>query len=84
MWTWSLNSGAITAYLVVGSCPMTPVDLGRIQAERGVGGILSLQHNDCLAYWGIDDVVIHRKGAALGLTMSRCPIRDFDINPANK
>ena len=41
--------------------------------------MLSLQHDDCHAYWKIDYQEIQRAGARLGLAMDRCPIRDFDI-----
>ena len=58
---------------------MTPADLGRIQAGTGVSAVLSLQHDDCLAYWDIDYDAMRRCGAGLGLTMYRCPVRDFDI-----
>ena len=79
MWTWSLNWGEVSPHLVVGTCPMTPVDLARIQAGAGVSALLSLQHEDCLAYWGIDYETLHRQGERLGLAMRRCPVRDFDI-----
>jgi hypothetical protein len=58
---------------------MTPADLGRIRDAAGVSALLSLQHDDCLAYWGIDYPAMRRHGSDLGLIMNRCPIRDFDI-----
>ena len=58
---------------------MAPDDLRRIHAESGISGVLSLQHDDCLAFWGIDYAMMYRTGTALGLMMERCPIRDFDI-----
>jgi len=58
---------------------MIPDDLRRIHAEVGVSGVLCLQHDDCLAYWGIDYAIMYRTGTGLGLTMERCPIRDFDV-----
>ncbi len=79
MWTWTLNWGQITAYIVIGTCPMTPDDLRRIHSEAGVSGVLSLQHDDCLSYWGIDYAMMYRTGIWLGLIMERCPIRDFDV-----
>ena len=79
MWTWTLNWGEVSPHIVIGSCPMTPDDLLRIHAGAGVSAVLSLQHDDCLAYWGIDYTQMRRAGEALGLTMARCPIRDFDI-----
>lgn len=79
MWTWSLNWGQITAYIVIGTCPMAPDDLRRIHSEAGVSGVLSLQHDDCLAYWGINYEMMYRTGTGLGLMMERCSIRDFDV-----
>ena len=58
---------------------MAPADLRRIQTGAAVSGVLSLQHDDCLSYWGIDDESMQRTAASLGLKMTRCPIRDFDI-----
>ncbi len=79
MWTWSLNWGEITPRIVIGTCPMTPEDLERIWAGTGVSALLSLQHDDCLTYWGIDYPKMQHAAAERGLTMARCPIRDFDI-----
>ena len=79
MWTWSLNWGQITDHIVIGTCPMTPDDLRRIHSEAGVSGVLSLQHDDCLAYWGISYEMMCRTGKSLGLMMQRWPIRDFDV-----
>ncbi|MEJ2657440.1 MAG: dual specificity protein phosphatase family protein [Desulfobacterales bacterium] len=58
---------------------MEPDDLRRIHSEAGASGVLSLQHDDCLSYWGIDYAMMYRSGTALGLEMERCPIRDFDM-----
>lgn len=79
MWTWSLNWGDITPHIVIGSCPISTDDLKRIHAEAKVSAVFSLQHNDCLNYWGIDYRAMSRNAKKLGLTMARCPIRDFDI-----
>lgn len=80
MWTWSLNWGQITDHIVIGTCPMTLDDLIRIHSEAGVSGVLSLQHDDCLAYWGISYEMMSRIGKSLGLMIQRCPIRDFDVS----
>lgn len=58
---------------------MKPVHLPRIQSEGGASAVLSLQHDACLAYWGIDYAAMLRKAAGLGLRMERCQIRDFDV-----
>ena len=79
MWTWSLNWGEITPSILVGTCPMTTSDLDRIGAETGVSAVLSVQHNDCLAYWDIDYPEMRKHGEKLGLRMARSPMLDFDI-----
>lgn len=58
---------------------MTPDDIERIHTQTKASGIFSLQHDDCLAYWNVDYAAMHRAGNALGLSMERCPIRDFNI-----
>lgn len=80
MWSWSLNWAEITPALVVGTCPMTPDDLERIQREGGCTALLSLQHEDCLDYWGIDEAALRARGRSLGLRMQRRPMRDFDLD----
>jgi atypical dual specificity phosphatase len=84
MWTWSLNWGEITDSIVIGTCPMAPDDLSRIQSHTGVSAILSLQHDDCLAYWNIDYEAMVQTGKALGLVMQRCPIKDFNVPDIRK
>jgi hypothetical protein len=79
MWTWSLNWGEITPRILIGTCPMTTADLERIGAEAGVSAVLSVQHDDCLAYWDIDYPEMRTHGERLGLRMARSPMRDFDI-----
>ena len=79
MWTWSLNWGEVTPHLVVGTCPMTTLDLNRLRDEAEVSAVLSLQHDDCLAYWGIEYDQMLNMGSKLGMTMERCQIRDFNI-----
>jgi protein-tyrosine phosphatase len=79
MWTWSLNWDEITPRILVGTCPMTLADLERIESEAGVSAVLSVQHDDCLAYWDIDYAEMRTHGERLGLRMTRRPMRDFDI-----
>lgn len=79
MWTWSLNWNEITPNLIIGTCPMQPEDLIRIQKETGVSAVFSLQHDDCLAYWEIDYAQMQTKASELELAFVRCPIRDFNI-----
>jgi atypical dual specificity phosphatase len=79
MWTWSLNWGEISPTIVVGTCPMTPHDLERIRDEAGVSAVLSLQHDDCQAYWSIDFAKMAMAASRLGLVFGRHSIRDLDV-----
>lgn len=78
MWTWNLNWNEIRADLIIGSCPMTGSDLDRIWYDAGASAILSLQHDECLAHFGIDYEQHHVHGRRLGLVMVRSPMRDFN------
>ena len=79
MWTWSLDWGEVSPTLLVGSCPMRSVDLIRIRRQSDATAILSLQHDDCLSYWGIEYAQMLDVGARNGLRMERCAMRDFNI-----
>jgi len=79
MWHWSLNWAEITPTIVVGTCPMTPDDLERIHLEAQCNAVLSVQHDDCLAHWGIDEGALQARADALGITRSRRPMRDFVV-----
>jgi hypothetical protein len=57
---------------------MAPDDLERIMQRTGASAVLSLQHDECLTRFDIDYSVMRREGERLGLSMARCPIRDFD------
>jgi hypothetical protein len=80
MWSWSLNWNEVTASILVGSCPRTAADLAQLAQRAGVSAILSLQHDDCLAYWGIDYADLRAAGERLDLRMARSPMRDFDLD----
>ena len=58
---------------------MDPADIGRIHAEARVTALFSLQHDECLTYWGIDYRAMCRVAERWGLVMRRRPIRDFDV-----
>jgi hypothetical protein len=75
---WPLNWNVVRHDLVVGSCPRTPSDLDALRVETRVSAILSVQHDECLAQHQIDYPRQVRYGRRLGLTMERCPLRDFD------
>jgi atypical dual specificity phosphatase len=78
MWNWRLNWNVVRHDLVVGSCPRKISDLDEIRLETRVSAILSLQHDECLEKQEIDYPLHVRHGRLLGLTMERCPLRDFD------
>ncbi|MBK8961734.1 MAG: dual specificity protein phosphatase family protein [Candidatus Competibacteraceae bacterium] len=78
MWTCTLNWNVVRRDLVIGSCPRSSNDLNIIQAETQVTAMLSLQHDECLEALEIDYPRHLRQGRALGLVMTRCPLRDFD------
>jgi len=58
---------------------MSPADLVKIKTTTGASAVLSLQHDDCMAYWGINYRQLHKHGTGLGMDMVRSPMRDFDI-----
>ncbi len=58
---------------------MRPDDFKTLAGGAQVSAVLSLQHADCLAYWGIDYRQMCSAAARQGLTMTRCSMRDFDI-----
>ena len=75
---WPLNWNVVRHDLVVGSGPRTPSDLDALRVETHVSAVLPVQHDDCLAKQEIDYPRQVRYGRRLGLTMERCPLRDFD------
>ena len=58
---------------------MRPDDFKTLAGGAQVSAVFSLQHADCLAYWGIDYTRMCSAAERQGLTMARCPMRDFDI-----
>ena len=84
MWSWSLNWNEITPHLVIGTCPMQPADLARLRTGARVDGMLSVQHDDCLAYWKIDYAEMQKAGQKVSLRMARVPIRDFDVEDSRR
>jgi hypothetical protein len=77
-WSWTLNWDAITPAIFIGSCPMAAADIDRIRAGTGASAMLSLQHDACLAEFGIDFDAHARRCHELGIVLRRYPIRDFD------
>ncbi len=78
MATWPLNWNVVRHDLVVGSCPRERSDLDALRVETRVSAVLSVQHDECLEKQEIDYPRQVRYGRRLGLTMERCPLRDFD------
>jgi protein-tyrosine phosphatase len=78
MWHWTLNWNEIREDLLIGSCPMSGSDLDRIRHETGASAILSLQHAECLAHFGIDYEQHRVHGRRLCLEMARSPMLDFN------
>ncbi len=78
MWIWTLHWNEIRENILIGSCPMTELDLERIRHETGASAILSLQHDECLAHFGINYEQHRVHGRRLGMEMARSPMRDFN------
>ncbi len=73
-----LNGNVVRHDRVVGSGPRELSDLDALRVATRVSAVLSLQHDECLEKQGIDDPRQVRYGRRIGLTMERCPLRDFD------
>jgi atypical dual specificity phosphatase len=80
MWTWTLNWGRVRDDLVVGSCPMTLDDIDTLRARTGATALLSVQHDECRATFGIDLEAQRRHAHATGLAYANTPMRDFDLD----
>ncbi len=70
---WSRIDGR----LLVGECPVSSDDLAALELA-GVDGLLSLQHDECLAALGLDWEALAAALAAAGVEARRVPMRDFD------
>ena len=75
---WPLNGNVVRHDRVVGSGPRAPSDLDALRLATHMSALLSVQHDECLEQQGIDDPRLVRYGRRIGLTMARCPLRDFD------
>ncbi|HOW77729.1 MAG TPA: dual specificity protein phosphatase family protein [Candidatus Competibacteraceae bacterium] len=73
-----MNGNVVRHDRVVGSGPRELSDLDALRVATRVSAVLSLQHDECLEKQGIDDPRQVRYGRRIGLTMERCPLRDFD------
>ena len=70
LWLLLLIPVALTAWYTMRR-RRQPADLERVGAEAGVSAVLSVQHDDCLAYWNIDYPEMRTHGEKLGLRMAR-------------
>ncbi len=78
MWFWTLNWGEIRNDLVIGSGPVTTVDIDRIRQRTSATALLSLQTDECRAYFKINYSEHQRHGQRTGLILANTPMRDFD------
>ncbi len=78
MWVWTLNWGEIRHDLVIGSCPIRPMDIDRICDNTDVSALLSLQTDDCRTGLGIEADVLEERASIRGLHVLHAPMRDFD------
>ena len=78
MWEWTLNWNEVRHDLLIGSCPMTTDDVGRIRDGTGATALLSLQSSACHEAFGIDWDALRAHGEALDLAMVNAPMLDFD------
>jgi atypical dual specificity phosphatase len=74
-----LNWAEVVSGLVIGTCPMRPGDIATLARGARISALLSLQHDDCLAWWNIDYRTLCGVAHQQGLAMARVPIRDFDV-----
>lgn len=79
MWRWTLNWGRVREDLVIGSCPMRPEDIDVLHGATGVTAVMSVQHDECRAQFGIDLARHRRHAERLGLAFAASPMRDFDV-----
>jgi atypical dual specificity phosphatase len=77
-WEWTLNWGEVRPEIVIGSCPMTIVDIDTIRRETGATALLSLQTDQCREHFGIDYESQQTRGRQCGLAMINAPMLDFD------
>jgi hypothetical protein len=78
MWAWTLNWGEIRNDLVIGSGPITTVDIDCIRQETSATALLSLQTDECRAYFKINYSEHQQHGQHNGLFLVNIPMRDFD------
>jgi predicted protein tyrosine phosphatase len=78
MWAWTLNWGEIRNDLVIGSGPITTVDIDSIRQETSATALLSLQTDECRKYFKINYSEHQQHSQRIGLVLVNTPMRDFD------
>ncbi len=78
MWYWTLNWGEIRNDLIIGSGPISTDDIDLIRQKTSATALLSLQTDECRAYFKINYPEHQRHGQRLGLILANTPMRDFD------
>jgi len=73
-----MNLDPILPNLYVGSCPINPADIDRLQQEFGISAVLNMQTDDDFAYWGIDWERLETHYRRQGIAVRRVPIHDFE------
>jgi protein-tyrosine phosphatase len=73
-----MDISAILPNVLVGPCPQSPQDIGRLKRDYGVSAVLNLQTDDDMDYWGFDWSELEHRYRKLGIEVRRSPIRDFD------
>lgn len=67
----------VTERILLGECPSSSEDVLALR-PHGVEGVLSVQHDACLAGLGLDWDALAASLRAAGLQPARVPMRDFD------
>jgi hypothetical protein len=78
MWAWTLNWGEIRNDLVIGSGPITTVDIDCIRQETSATALLSLQTEECRMHFKINYFEHQQHSQRIGLILVNTPMRDFD------
>ncbi|MEN6493547.1 MAG: dual specificity protein phosphatase family protein [Thermoguttaceae bacterium] len=73
-----MNLDPILPNLYVGSCPVNPADIDRLQQEFKISAVLNVQTDDDFAYWGIDWDRLEAHYRRQGIAVRRVPIHDFE------
>jgi atypical dual specificity phosphatase len=78
MWEWTLNWNEVRSDLLIGSCPMSAEDIGRIREQCGATAVMSLQSDACRRAFGIDWEELRAFGDLSHMAVVNAPMLDFD------